>query len=353
MAEFLGTLLLVLFVTLVVSLYVTSGSATDPSPYVDFGVIGLLHVFILFVLIQGLAIVSGAHFNPAVTTALAFLRQIRPADAGVYIVCQLAGGVVGVLITKLLLSDFGNADDVDFGAVGLSDRLDGSNLLGMLGEGIGTFILMFAIIGVAVNPLGLKDWAGFAIGSAPVSAGARLRRVRRSRHLPAGLRARAGDRRAARRGGLRGHVARAGQERPAGRRARRLARSVHLVEVPLTRDAAELVGSAVPEVDARPHDEVLDGAGDQHLARRGLVEHAGADVDGEPADVVADHLALARVESGADLDAELTHGPLDRLGRAYRPGRPVERRQDAGARAATATPSRPSRRRARWTRRCR
>lgn len=165
LAEFLGTLLLVLFITLVVSLYVTSGSASDPNPYIDFGVIGLLHVFILFVLIQGLAFVSGAHFNPAVTGALLLLRQIRPGDAGIYVVCQLAGGVVGVLITKLLLTDFPNADAVDYGAPGVSDRLDGSNLLGMLGEGIGTFILVFTIIGVAVNPAGLKDWAGFAIGA--------------------------------------------------------------------------------------------------------------------------------------------------------------------------------------------
>lgn len=164
-AEFLGTLLLVLFVTLAVSLYVTPASATNPSPYIDFGVIGLVHVFILFVLIQGLAIVSGAHFNPAVTTALLALRQIRPGDAGIYVVTQLAGGVVGALITKLLLTDYGNAEDVNYGATGLSDRIDGSNLLGMLAEGIGTFILVFAIIGVAVNPRGLKDWAGFAIGA--------------------------------------------------------------------------------------------------------------------------------------------------------------------------------------------
>lgn len=165
-AEFLGTLLLVLFVTLVVCLFVTQPSASNPNPYVDFGVIGLLHVLILFVLIQGLAIFSGAHFNPAVTLALTVLRQIRPADAGIYVLCQFAGGILGVLITKLLLTEFPNADKVDFGAVGLSPRVDGSNLLGMLGEGIGTFILMFAIIGVAVNPRGLKDWAGFAIGGA-------------------------------------------------------------------------------------------------------------------------------------------------------------------------------------------
>jgi MIP family channel proteins len=165
LAEFLGTLLLVLGVTLVVSLYVTPGSATNPEPYIDFGVIGLVHAFLLFILIQALGIASGAHFNPAVTTALLALRQIRPGDAGIYVVCQFAGGIVGVLITKLLLTDFANADAVNFGAPGISDRLDGSTALGMLGEGIGTFILVFTIIGVAVNPAGLKDWAGFAIGA--------------------------------------------------------------------------------------------------------------------------------------------------------------------------------------------
>lgn len=165
-AEFVGTLLLVLFVTLVVSLFVTPPSAADANPYVDFGVIGLVHVLLLFVLIQVLAVASGAHFNPAVTVAVLLLRQIRPADAGIYIVTQFAGGILGVLITKLLLTDFANADDVNYGATGISDRLDGSIPLGMLAEGIGTFILVFTIIGVAVNPLGLKEWSGLAIGSA-------------------------------------------------------------------------------------------------------------------------------------------------------------------------------------------
>ena len=57
--------------------------------------IGLVHVFVLFVLIQTLAVVSGAHFNPAVTVGDDPLRQIRPADAVIYIVVQLAGGSGG------------------------------------------------------------------------------------------------------------------------------------------------------------------------------------------------------------------------------------------------------------------
>ena len=91
LAEFLGTLMLVLFICLVVSLFVQPPSQALPDPFIDWSVIGLVHVFILFVLIQTLAVVSGAHFNPAVTVAMATLRQIKPADAVIYIVAQLAG----------------------------------------------------------------------------------------------------------------------------------------------------------------------------------------------------------------------------------------------------------------------
>ncbi len=164
-AEFIGTLALVLFITLAVSLYVTPGTPENPTPYIDFGVIGLVHVFALFILIQTLAVASGAHFNPAVTAALFALRQIKAASAGVYIVAQLAGGVAGALITKLLLQHFDNADAVNYGAVALSDRIDESMSLGMLAEGIGTFFLVFVIVGVALNPTAAKDWAGLAIGS--------------------------------------------------------------------------------------------------------------------------------------------------------------------------------------------
>lgn len=164
-AEFIGTLALVLFITLAVSLYVTPGTPENPTPYIDFGVIGLVHVFALFILIQTLAVASGAHFNPAVTAALFALRQIKAASAAVYIVAQLAGAVAGALITKLLLQHFDNAEKLNYGATGLSDRIDESMSLGMLAEGLGTFFLVFVIVGVALNPTAAKDWAGLAIGS--------------------------------------------------------------------------------------------------------------------------------------------------------------------------------------------
>lgn len=163
-AEFIGTLFLVFFITAAVSLYVTQPTAQNPTPFVDFSVIGLVHVFVLFVLIQTLAVVSGAHFNPAVTAAMTVIRQIKPPDALIYILAQLSGGVAGALLTKALLLDEGKA--VHYGAPAVSVRLDHHIFPGLVAEAIGTFILVWAIVGVGVNPRAAKDWAAFAIGSA-------------------------------------------------------------------------------------------------------------------------------------------------------------------------------------------
>jgi MIP family channel proteins len=163
-AEFLGTLLLVFFITAVVSLYGPEPSPQNPNPFVDFGVIGLVHVLLLFVLIQTLAIVSGAHFNPAVTVAMTALRQIKLPDAAIYIVAQLGGAVAGALITKGILLDEGESEN--YGATTVSNIIDGSAFTGMIVEALGTFFLVWAIVGVAVHPRAAKDWAAFAIGGA-------------------------------------------------------------------------------------------------------------------------------------------------------------------------------------------
>src|SRR4029078_2654297 len=117
----------------------------------------------LFMLIQTLAIICGAHFNPAVNVALAAIRQIKIADAAIYIVMQLCGATVGTLVTKALVTDV--ITGVHYGAPSLNLDRVGTTLGGMSAEAIGTFLLGGAIVGVAVNPAGLKDWSGFAIGA--------------------------------------------------------------------------------------------------------------------------------------------------------------------------------------------
>lgn len=52
---------------------------------------------ILTVLILMFGPVSGAHFNPAVTIALALRRELPASAMVIYIVAQVAGGILGVL----------------------------------------------------------------------------------------------------------------------------------------------------------------------------------------------------------------------------------------------------------------
>lgn len=157
-AEFVGTLLLVLFITLVVSL--TTKAALG---YTDYAVVGLVHAFLLMMLIASLGSASGAHFNPAVTVTLFVLRKIRGADAAIYIVLQLLGGIAGAFITKAVLVDEGR--QAQYGAGAVSQFLSGSTGAGFAMEAIGTFVLMWAIMGVAVNVKAHKSWAPWVIGA--------------------------------------------------------------------------------------------------------------------------------------------------------------------------------------------
>jgi MIP family channel proteins len=153
MAELIGTFTLVFFICMVVSQY---------GAQQNFVAIGLVHVFVLFMLIQTLAVISGAHFNPAVTVALGALRQIRANDAVIYIILQLTGGILGALAVRALLPTVGEA--VNWGAVAISPAVGGV-VPAMFVELAGTFFLVWAIVGVAVNPRGSAEWAGFAIGA--------------------------------------------------------------------------------------------------------------------------------------------------------------------------------------------
>jgi glycerol uptake facilitator protein len=156
-AELIGTFLLVLFVALIVIV-----NSRDGLGFTDWAVIGLVHAFVLMLLVNALGGTSGAHFNPAVTVTLAALRKITPADAGIYVILQLAGAVAAALLAKALLNDEG--DFVNYAAPQVGDML--TTLGGFISEFIGTFILMFAIMAAAVNPRAPKAWAGFMIGAA-------------------------------------------------------------------------------------------------------------------------------------------------------------------------------------------
>ncbi|MCG6904795.1 MAG: aquaporin family protein [Rhodobacter sp.] len=57
---------------------------------------------ILVVLITVFGPISGAHFNPAVTLSFALRREIAPREAGLYVLVQVFGGIVGVLAAHVM-----------------------------------------------------------------------------------------------------------------------------------------------------------------------------------------------------------------------------------------------------------
>jgi MIP family channel proteins len=159
LAELLGTLLLVFFITSVVTLYVSTGSQAQFGT--DFAVVGLVHGFLLFGLIVMFGVVSGGHFNPVVTLAALAIRRIKPLDGAIYMLAQLSGGVLGALLTKGLLLDEGRA--ANWGATSVSGMLAG-NTAGAIVEMIGTFVLVLVILTAVYSEKSFKEWAPLAIG---------------------------------------------------------------------------------------------------------------------------------------------------------------------------------------------
>src|SRR2546421_119746 len=106
--------------------------------------------------------------------------------------------------------------------------------------------------------------------------------------------------------------------------------------MPFAGDALERVSAAVREPEPRAGDEVAHGARHQDLAGPGERRDAGADVHGDPAELRPHHLTFARVEAGADLEAERAHAIADR---ARGPHRAPVRTSSTSSRIASALPT--------------
>jgi MIP family channel proteins len=156
----IGTFLLVFFITTVVVLFVSTGEQAQFGS--DFAVIGLVHAFLLFGLIVMFGVVSGGHFNPAVTLAAMVIKRISAIDGVIYMLAQFSGGVLGALLCKGLLLDEGRA--THYGAATVSGLLAG-NFQGAIIEAIGTFCLVLVILAAVFSKKSFKDWAPLAIGT--------------------------------------------------------------------------------------------------------------------------------------------------------------------------------------------
>jgi glycerol uptake facilitator protein len=163
-AEAIGTGILVLFGAGSVVAALTLGDG-------DLDYAGLGMVAITFALAVALAIyafgnTSGAHINPAVTVSLAAVGRFPWSEVPAYIGAQLAGGLVGA---ALIWAAFGG-DAIDLGT-GQTSIADGTNYLqAIVAEAIGTFLLLTAIMALAVDKRAPGGWAGLMIGLAVAAA---------------------------------------------------------------------------------------------------------------------------------------------------------------------------------------
>ena len=137
------------------------------STLADVLAVALAFAFGLTALVYAFGGVSGAHFNPAVTFALAVARRFKWTELPLYWIAQVAGGIAGAFVVAGIYGQNGAAfggTDIRFGATVVSG--DVTQWQAILAEAFIAFVLMTAIMAVAVDHRAPKGWSGLIIGLA-------------------------------------------------------------------------------------------------------------------------------------------------------------------------------------------
>jgi glycerol uptake facilitator protein len=127
--------------------------------------VALAFTTILAVLVYAFGGVSGGHFNPAVTFALASTGRFKWVEVPMYWVAQCLGGIGGAFVIAGIYSENGNSIgnlNILFG--GTTVAPDVSTWHAILAEAVITYILVTAIMAIAVDPRAPKGWSGLVIG---------------------------------------------------------------------------------------------------------------------------------------------------------------------------------------------
>ncbi len=120
------------------------------------------HGLTLFVIVNTMGRISGAHVNPAVTIALASIGRFPWRQVPEYIAAQFAGAFIAA---GAILTIFGNKV-IAASVPELSHGINGWQ--GLLAEALGAFILVLAVVATAADTRYKlpEGWAGLVIGLA-------------------------------------------------------------------------------------------------------------------------------------------------------------------------------------------
>ena len=163
LAEFFGTMLLIILGDGVVANVTLNKSGMKGAGSIQITIAWGLAVMVP-AFIFGAA--SGAHFNPALTIALAVDNSLPWAEVPVYIIGQFAGAIVGACIVYLMFKDQFDATDDPGTKLGVfSTGPSIPNIpRNIFCEAVATFVLVFAIKGVpGAAPAGVGNLLVFGI----------------------------------------------------------------------------------------------------------------------------------------------------------------------------------------------
>lgn len=139
--------------------YISGGNL--PFTLSDLGWIALAFAFSILAMIYTIGHISGCHINPAVTLAMVLSKRMAVKDAVPYWGAQLVGAFIGAALIGLVYG-FTNAAQLGYGATDFSEANTGF-LVATLAEIVGTFFLLFVIMGSAVDGRAPAGFAGVAI----------------------------------------------------------------------------------------------------------------------------------------------------------------------------------------------
>ncbi|MCH8978910.1 MAG: aquaporin [Armatimonadetes bacterium] len=145
-AEFIGT-----FALCWVGIYAIHHFAGEPGGLLA---IAIAHGLAIGLLATATAPVSGGHLNPAVTLAMMVTRRTGFLDGIVYMVMQVAGGVVAAMAVKSVLGTdvvFAGTPQVTEMIQSIQLSTSAESMRAMTLEAIATFFLVFMVFGSMVD----------------------------------------------------------------------------------------------------------------------------------------------------------------------------------------------------------
>jgi len=160
LAEMIGTMVLVLMgCGTAVSLGCTSND-----PALASTVVGTAMAFGLAVVAMAYTIggISGCHINPAITLGCLLSGRISGKDAGMYMIFQTIGAIIGSALIFALVST--GANDAGCTATGANTFDQGEMWQALIAETVFTFIFVLVVLGATDEKRGAGNLAGLAIG---------------------------------------------------------------------------------------------------------------------------------------------------------------------------------------------